>query len=122
MRAPVIALLLVTAPAAAADLLPLDCHVDRLCVAGHACAAADEGFNLIPDGDGYRVGIDAGEVRLAPVSPPEAAVRSFIVAGPASVTVLVSLYPSGEMVVTTHEIIDGAHAETLLGRCRPEAE
>jgi hypothetical protein len=120
MRVLLSAALLFAAPALAGDLAPLDCRLDRLCLPDAGCEAATEGFGLIPDGDGYRVYIDAGEVRLARVSPPEAAVRSFLVSSPASVTVLLSLFPGGAFAMTTQEDIDGPHVETAFGRCAPE--
>ncbi len=120
MRAVLFAALLSAPPALAAGLPALDCRLDRLCTPDAGCETATEGFGLMPDGDGLRVFIDAGEIRLAPVSPPEAAVRSFVVSGPASVTVLLSLYPGGAFAMTTQEDIDGPHVETALGRCTPE--
>jgi hypothetical protein len=120
MRALLMAAVLTAPPALAGGLPALDCRLDRLCLPDAGCEAATEGFGLMPDGDGYRVAIDAGEVRLTPVSPPEAAVRSFLVSGPASVTVLLSIYPEGAFAMTTQEDIDGPHVETAFGRCVPE--
>jgi hypothetical protein len=120
MRVVLLAALLSAPPAFAGGLPALECRLDRLCLPDAGCGAATEGFGLMPDGDGYRVFIDAGEVRLAPVSPPEAAVRSYLVSGPASVTVLLSIYPDGAFALTTQEDIDGPHVETAFGRCAPE--
>jgi hypothetical protein len=120
MRALLLAAVLSAPPAFSAGLPALDCRFDRLCLPDAGCEAASEEFGLAPDGDAYRAAIDAGEVRLARISPPEAAVRSFIVSGPASVTVLLSIYPDGAFALTTQEDIDGPHVETSFGRCTPE--
>jgi hypothetical protein len=120
MRALVFAAAMLALPAVAGGRPALDCRMDRLCLPDAGCEAATEEFGLAPDGDAYRAAIDAGEVRLARVSPPEAAVQSFLVSGPASVTVLLSIYPDGTFAMTTQEDIDGPHVETAFGRCAPE--
>jgi hypothetical protein len=47
-------------------------------------------------------------------------VKSFVVASPDSVTVLLSLFPDGSLALTVQEDIDGPHVETAFGRCTGE--
>ncbi len=114
-------LLTVLAPGLAwADLPELSCTLTEQCTVGQPCAETAIDFDLEPVPGGYGAAVDSGWVEVMQVSPPEADVKSFLLSGPESITVLLSLYPDGAMALTVHEDIDGRHVETAFGRCVEE--
>jgi hypothetical protein len=120
MRCFVLAALVMAPLPAVAQQTGFDCVGEVVCVAGGDCATAGTDFALVPQGDGFSSYLDAGEITLAPIGPPEAEVRSFAVGGAQSVAVMLSLFPDNRFALTVHEEIDGPHVETVFGTCRPE--
>ena len=105
---------------ARADLPELSCMLTEQCTVGQPCAETAIDFDLEPVPGGYGAAVDSGWVEVMQVSPPEADVKSFLLSGPESITVLLSLYPDGALALTVHEDIDGRHVETAFGRCVEE--
>ena len=85
-----------------------------------SCTETAIDFDLEPVPGGYGATVDSGWVEVMKVSPPEAEVKSFLLSGPESVTVLLSIFPDGAIALTVHEDIDGRHVETAFGRCVEE--
>jgi hypothetical protein len=113
-----LALLLALGPGSALASLPArTCVLTESCVVGQPCLETVAEFQLEPIPGGYSTAIDAGRVEVMQVSPPEAEVQSFLLSGPQSITVLLSLYPDGAVALTVHEDIDGRYVETAYGRC-----
>jgi len=105
-------------PAAAwAELPALTCTVTDQCEAGKACTETALEFEMEPVPGGYAASVDSDWVTLMQVSPPEADVKTFMLASPDSVSVLLSLFPDGALALTVQEDIDGPHVETSFGRC-----
>ncbi|MCA3436566.1 MAG: hypothetical protein IOD05_02645 [Rhodobacter sp.] len=102
---------------AMADLPAMTCTLTDHCAAGTPCTETALDFDLEPAPGGYAASIDSDWVSLMQISPPEAAVKSFMAASPDSVTVLLSLFPDGALALTVQEDIDGPHVETAFGRC-----
>jgi hypothetical protein len=105
---------------ARAELPELSCMLTEQCTVGQPCTETAIDFDLEPVPGGYGAAVDSGWVEVMQVSPPEADVKSFLLSGPESITVLLSLYPDGAMALTVHEDIDGRHVETAFGRCVEE--
>ena len=105
---------------ARAELPELSCTLTEHCTVGQPCAETAIDFDLEPVPGGYGAAVDSGWVEVMQVSPPEADVKSFLLSGPESITVLLSLYPDGAMALTVHEDIDGRHVEPAFGRCVEE--
>jgi hypothetical protein len=105
---------------ARAELPELSCMLTEQCTVGQPCAETAIDFDLEPVPGGYGAAVDSGWVEVMQVSPPEADVKSFLLSGPESITVLLSLYPDGALALTVHEDIDGRHVETAFGRCVEE--
>ena len=116
-----LAVLSLLAPGLArADLPELSCMLTEQCTVGQPCTETAIDFDLEPVPGGYGAAVDSGWVEVMQVSPPEADVKSFLLSGPQSITVLLSLFPDGAMALTVHEDIDGRHVETAFGRCFEE--
>ena len=116
-----LAVLSLLAPGLArADLPELSCMLTEQCTVGQPCTETAIDFDLEPVPGGYGAAVDSGWVEVMQVSPPEANVKSFLLSGPESITVLLSLFPDGAMALTVHEDIDGRHVETAFGRCFEE--
>lgn len=116
-----LAVLSLLAPGLArADLPELSCMLTEQCTVGQPCTETAIDFDLEPVPGGYGAAVDSGWVEVMQVSPPEADVKSFLLSGPESITVLLSLYQDGAMALTVHEDIDGRHVETAFGRCVEE--
>jgi hypothetical protein len=114
-------LILALLPAAAqAELPALSCVLSESCAVGKPCEETATDFDLEPVPGGYGATIDSGQVEVMQVSPPEAEVKSFVLASPESITVLLSIYPDGALALTVHEDIDGRYVETAFGRCVEE--
>ena len=105
---------------ARAELPELSCMLTEQCTVGQPCAETAIDFDLEPVPGGYGAAVDSGWVEVMQVSPPEADVKSFLLSGPESITVLLSLFPDGALALTVHEDIDGRHVETAFGRCFEE--
>jgi len=106
--------------AALAELPDLSCTLTENCTVGQPCTETAIDFDLEAVPGGYGATIDSGWVEVMQVSPPEAEVRSFLLSGPESVTVLLSIFPDGAIALTVHEDIHGRHVETAFGRCVEE--
>jgi hypothetical protein len=108
--------------AALAELPDLSCTLTEDCTVGQPCTetALDFDFDLKAVPGGYGATVDSGWVEVMQVSPPEAEVKSFLLSGPESVTVMLSIFPDGAIALTVHEDIDGRHVETAFGRCVEE--
>ena len=106
--------------AALAELPYLSCTLTEDCTVGQPCTETAIDFDLEPVPGGYGATVDSGWVEVMKVSPPEAEVKSFLLSGPESVTVLLSVFPDGAIALTVHEDIDGRHVETAFGRCVEE--
>ena len=119
LRSLVVVAVLAPGPARA-ELPELSCTLTEQCTVGQPCAETAIDFDLEPVPGGYGAAVDSGWVEVMQVSPPEAEVKSFLLSGPESITVLLSLYPDGAMALTVHEDIDGRHVETAFGRCVEE--
>ncbi len=116
-----LAVLSLLAPGLArADLPELSCMLTEQCTVGQPCTETAIDFDLEPVPGGYGAAVDSGWVEVMQISPPEADVKSFLLSGPESITVLLSLYQDGAMALTVHEDIDGRHVETAFGRCVEE--
>jgi hypothetical protein len=114
-------LVLFLCPATAwAERPALTCTLTYQCTEEQPCRETALDFDLQPVPGGYAASIDSDWVSLTQISPPEAAVKSFVVASPDSVTVLLSLFPDGSLALTVQEDIDGPHVETAFGRCTGE--
>lgn len=121
LSAPRLALGLFLFPATAmADLPAMTCILTENCAAGTPCTETALDFDLEPVPGGYAASVDSDWVSLMQISPPEAAVKSFMAASADSVTVLLSLFPNGELALTVQEDIGGPHVETAFGRCTGE--
>ena len=105
---------------ARAELPDLSCTLTEECTVGQPCTETAIDFDLEPVPGGYGAAVDSGWVEVMQVSPPEADVKSFLLSGPESITVLLSLFPDGALALTVHEDIDGRHVETAFGRCFEE--
>jgi hypothetical protein len=106
--------------AALAELPDLSCTLTEDCSVGQPCTETALDFDLEAVPGGYGATVDSGWVEVMQVSPPEAEVKSFLLSGPESVTVLLSIFPDGAIALTVHEDIDGRHVETAFGRCVEE--
>jgi hypothetical protein len=106
--------------AALAELPDLSCTLTEECTVGQPCTETALDFDLEAVLGGYGATVDSGWVEVMQVSPPEAEVKSFLLSGPESVTVLLSIFPDGAIALTVHEDIDGRHVETAFGRCVEE--
>ena len=112
--------MLLAPSAALAELPDLSCTLTEECTVGQACRETELDFDLEPVPGGYGAAVDSGWVEVMQVSPPEAKVKSFMLSGPESITVLLSIFPDGAFALTVHEDIDGRHVETAFGRCVEE--
>jgi hypothetical protein len=111
------AILILPAAAWATELPALSCRIEQTCERGAACSETDTDFQLDPVEGGYSASLDAGQVEIVAVSPPDAAVRSFVFSNDASVSVLLSIFPGGDFALTVHEDLDGPYVETACGSC-----
>jgi hypothetical protein len=111
------AVLILPAAASATELSALSCRIEQTCERGAACSETDTDFQLDPVEGGYSASLDAGQVEIAEVSPPESDVRSFVFSNDVSVSVLLSIFPDGAFALTVHEDLDGPYVETAFGSC-----
>lgn len=125
MRIPVglLALVSLLPPLPASAGLPaLTCQADVVCVAGGDCDTLGIEVELEPDGEGYRATLDAGaDVLLSPLGSVSGGIVHFNAASPDGVAVILSIYVDGRFAMTVQQDLDGPHAETTFGGCKPRS-
>lgn len=119
MRALSFLLALLPLPALAAPPA-LTCRADVVCVAGADCSALGAEVELEPEGAGYRATLDAGaEVALSPLGSVSGGIVHFDAVSPDGVAIILSIYVDGRFAMTVQQDMDGPHAETTFGSCKP---
>jgi hypothetical protein len=101
-----------------APLLAADCTVHRACW-DQACEAIEIPMALEPDGEGWQLAWQQGGIFLYQGGPddPEGTLALYQPYENGQTSVF-TLYPSGEMVLTTHRRIDGVpQVATFFGNC-----
>lgn len=98
----------------------LTCQAEVVCVAGADCSALGAEVELQPAGSGYRATLDAGaEVMLSPLGSVSGGIVHFDAVSPDGVALILSIYVDGRFAMTVQQDVDGPHAETTFGTCKP---
>ena len=75
--------------------------------------AADDVLNI-------RATLDAGaEVALSPLGSVSGGIVHFDAVSPDGVAIILSIYVDGRFAMTVQQDMDGPHAETTFGSCKP---